>query len=99
MMREFFQFLQKYGVVGLAIAVIIGGRLNSFVSSLVNDLITPLLLQPVLGAAGVANINKLQMSGIYYGRVLSSFLEFMIVAFIVFLFSKKIMREEEAVKK
>lgn len=99
MLKEFRDFLQKYSVIGLAIAVIIGGKLNNLVNSLVNDLITPLILQPLLNSAGLSNVNNLQFNGIFYGKVLGSCIEFIIVAFLVFLFSKKVMKEEVVVKK
>jgi large conductance mechanosensitive channel len=53
MLKEFFSFLKAYGVIGLAIAVIIGGKLNELISSLVNDLLMPLLFQPALRAANI----------------------------------------------
>ncbi len=99
MMKEFMAFLKHYGVVGLAIAVIIGGKLNLVVSSLVNDLITPLILQPAIHAAGVDNISQLSYNGIMYGKVLAATFDFMIVAFLVFLFAKKVMKEEVVAKK
>lgn len=46
MLKAFIEFLKNYGVLGLAIAVIIGGKLNDLVGSLVNDLLMPLVLQP-----------------------------------------------------
>lgn len=99
MLKEFIGFLKNYGVIGLAIAVIIGGKLNLVVSSLVNDLITPLVLQPALHAAGVNSISKLSYNGIMYGKVLAATLDFMVVAFLVFLFAKKVMKEEVVTKK
>ncbi len=99
MIKEFVTFLKHYGVVGLAIAVIIGGKLNLVVSSLVNDLITPLILRPAIQAAGVDNISQLSYSGIMYGKVLAATFDFMIVAFLVFLFAKKVMKEEVVAKK
>ncbi len=99
MIREFMGFLKHYGVIGLAIAVIIGGKLNLLVTSLVNDLLTPLILQPALKAAGVANIYELHYNGIMYGKVVGALIDFMIVAFIVFLFAKKVMKEEIVAKK
>ena len=99
MMKEFVGFLKQYGVVGLAIAVIIGGKLNLLVTSLVNDLLTPLILQPALNAAGVSKLANLSYNGILYGKVLSSMLDFMVVAFIVFVFAKKVMKEEVVTKK
>lgn len=99
MMREFMGFLKQYGVVGLAIAVIIGGKLNLLVTSVVNDLLTPLLFQPALKAAGVENIYQLGWNGIMYGKVVGAFIDFFIVAFIVFMFAKKIMKEETVAKR
>ncbi len=99
MIREFVGFLKLYGVIGLAIAVIIGGKLNELVSSLVNDLVAPLILQPALSAANVDDIRKLSYNGILYGKVLGSAIDFLAVAFIVFLFAKYVMKEGEVTKK
>lgn len=99
MMREFMGFLKQYGVIGLAIAVIIGGKLNLLVTSVVNDLLTPLIFQPALKAAGVENIYQLGWNGIMYGKVVGAFIDFFIVAFIVFMFAKKIMKEEVVAKR
>jgi len=99
MYREFMGFLKTYGVIGLAIAVIIGGKLNLLVTSLVNDLLTPLILQPALNAAGVSRLAQLSWNGVLYGKVLASLLDFMVVAFIVFLFAKKVMKEDIVTKK
>lgn len=99
MIKEFVAFLKQYGVIGLAIAVIIGGKLNLLVTSLVNDLLTPLIFQPALRAAGVANIAELNYNGIMYGRVIASLIDFLIVAFVIFLFAKHIMKEEVVAKK
>lgn len=99
MHKEFITFLKNYGIIGLAIAVIIGGKLNLLVTSLVNDLITPVILQPALNAAGVSRLAQLSYNGILYGKVLAALLDFMVVALIVFLFAKKIMKEEIVAKK
>lgn len=99
MIKEFVQFLKNYGVIGLAIAVIIGGKLNELVSSFVNDLMMPLIFQPALRAANVDDIKKLSYNGILYGKVLGSFIDFMIVAVIIFIFAKVILKEETVAKK
>lgn len=99
MIKEFVGFLKQYGVIGLAIAVIIGGKLNLLVTSLVNDLLTPLIFQPALNAAGVKDIANLSYNGIFYGRFVAAFIDFIIVAFVIFLFAKKIMKEEVVTKK
>ncbi len=99
MNREFINFLKHYGVIGLAIAVIIGGKLNLLITTFVNDLITPLILQPALNAAGVARLTQLSYNGILYGKVLAATLDFLIVAFLVFLFAKKVLKEDVVAKK
>jgi large conductance mechanosensitive channel len=99
MLKQFVEFLKEYGVIGLAIAVIIGGKLNEFVGSLVNDLIMPLVLKPALQAANVDDIRKLSAGGILYGKVLGSGIDFLVVAFIVFMFAKMILKEEKVTKK
>lgn len=99
MYREFIAFLKQYGVIGLAIAVVIGGKLNEFVSSLVNDLMMPLFFQPALKAAHVDSIRELSFNGIFYGRVIGAAIDFVIVAVIVFIFAKKVLREELVTKK
>ena len=99
MLKEFLAFLKNYGVIGLAIAVIIGGKLNDFVTSVVNDLLMPLLFQPALQAAHVNDIRQLSYNGILYGKVIGSAVDFLIVAFLVFLIAKTILREDVVAKK
>ena len=99
MKKDFFNFLKNYGVIGLAIAVIIGGKVNELVTSLVNDLLMPVILQPILAKAGLSDIRLLQFNGIFYGKFLGSCIEFLIVAFLIFLFVKKIIKEDIAQKK
>lgn len=99
MLKEFLTFLKQYGVIGLAIAVIIGGKANELVSSVVNDLMMPLLFQPALKAANVDDIRKLSYNGVLYGKAIGTFIDFVIVALVVFLFAKFVLREEAVSKK
>ncbi len=99
MLTEFKAFLKNYGVVGLAIAVIIGGKLNELVTSAVNDLLMPLVFQPALKAANVDDIRKLSINGIFYGKVLGAFIDFIVVALIVFLLAKFLLKEDPTVKR
>jgi len=98
MVKEFIAFLKNYGVIGLAIAVIIGGKLNEFVTSVVQDLLMPLVFMPALKAAQVNNIRELSYNGILYGKVVGSAVDFLIVAFVVFLIAKFVLREETVKK-
>ena len=99
MIKEFIAFLKQYGIIGLAIAVIIGGKLNDFVTSVVQDLLMPLVFQPALKAANVDDIRKLSFNGILYGKVIGSAIDFMIVAILVFMIAKVVLREETVAKK
>ena len=99
MVKEFFGFLKNYNVVGLAIAVVIGGKLNEFISTVVNDLITPVLLQSALKAANVESIRQLNFGGVLYGKVLGAAIDFTVVALLVFLFAKYVLKETTVAKK
>ena len=99
MLKEFLGFLKQYGVIGLAIAVIIGGKANELVSSVVNDLLMPVVFQPALRAANVDDIRRLSYHGIFYGKVIGTAIDFMIVAFVVFMFAKFVLKEETVTKK
>ena len=101
MMKEFREFAMKGNVVDLAIGVIIGAAFSGIVSSLVDDVITPLLLKPALEALNLQDLDKLVIMGtVKYGKFLSAVLKFLIIAFILFLIVKGINRfkkKEEAV--
>ncbi|WP_070104613.1 large conductance mechanosensitive channel protein MscL [Thermotoga profunda] len=99
MFKEFAAFLKQYNVIGLAVAIIIGGKLNQFVSSLVNDLLMPLIFQPALKAANIESIEQLQYKAIYWGKVISAGIDFLIVAFVVFLIIRAMTKVSEATKK
>lgn len=99
MAKEFVEFLKTYGVIGLAIAVVIGGKVNTLVNSLVNDLLMPLVFQPALRFAHVEDITKLQYNGIFYGKVIGALIDFLIVAFVIFAFAKFVIREDKVLKK
>lgn len=99
MTKQFIDFLKQYGIIGLAIAVIIGGKLNDLVASLVKDLLMPLVFQPTLKALAVDDIAKLNFNGIYYGKVLSAGIDFLVVAIVVFVFAKFVLKEETVGKK
>lgn len=89
MIKEFKEFAMKGNVVDLAIGVIIGGAFGKIVSSLIDDVITPLLLKPALEAAHLTKLEELTIFGtVKYGNFLSSTINFIIVAFVLFLIIK-----------
>lgn len=89
MIKEFKEFAMRGNVIDLAIGVIIGGAFGKIVSSLIDDVITPLLLKPALEAANLTKLEELTLFGaVKYGNFLSAVINFTIVAFILFLFIK-----------
>ena len=99
MVKGFVSFLKEYGVIGLAIAFIIGSKVSELVSSLVNDVLMPLIFQPALQAANVDDIRKLSYNGVLYGKFLGSIVDFLIVAVVVYVFAKVVLKEEAVAKK
>ena len=83
--KEFKEFALKGNVVDLAIAVIIGAAFGAIVSSLVDDVITPLLLTPALKAVGAEDIAALHWGAVKYGSFLSAIIKFVVIAFVLFL--------------
>ncbi len=92
---EFLKFLKEYGVIGLAIAVIIGGKAGELVKSIVDG-----LLMPIVGLVlPSGDWQKLMVGPFQVGIVLAALVNFIIVALLVFWFSKKVLREETVAKK
>lgn len=88
MMKEFKDFVMRGNVVDLAIGVIIGGAFGKIVSSLVEDIITPILLKPALQAAGAENIEKWAPGGMLLGKFIAAVISFTVIAFVLFLIIK-----------
>ena len=84
LLKEFKDFAMKGNVLDLAVGVIIGGAFGSIVNSLVEDVITPLLLNPVLETAGVANIEQWQVNGVYWGKFIAAVISFLMIALVLF---------------
>lgn len=82
--KEFKEFAFKGNVMDLAVGVIIGAAFSAIVKSLVDDVITPLLLNPALKAAGAENIKELSWNGVAYGNFLSSIISFLCIAMVLF---------------
>ncbi len=87
---EFKEFAMKGNVVDLAIGVVIGGAFGKIVSSLIDDVITPLILKPALDAANLSNIADLKWGAVKYGNFLSNVISFIIVAIVLFSIIKTI---------
>jgi len=82
--KDFKEFALKGNVINLAVAVIIGAAFGAIISSLVDDIITPLLLTPALKATGASDIEHLTWGAVKYGKFLSSVIKFVVIALVMF---------------
>jgi large conductance mechanosensitive channel len=85
---EFKQFISKGNVMDMAVGIIIGGAFTSIVSSLVDDIINP-----ILGLFGGMNFDQLvwNITGdvtLNYGKFITAVINFLIMAFVVFIIVK-----------
>lgn len=89
MLKEFKDFAMKGNVVDLAVAVIIGGAFGKIINSLIDDVITPLILKPALDAAHLSKLEELTIFGtVKYGNFISAIISFVIIAFVLFMIIK-----------
>lgn len=96
--KDFKSFAMKGNVMDLAVAVIIGAAFGAIVSSLVADIITPLLLTPALNAVGAKDIAELKWGEVKYGSFLAAVINFIVIALVIFSIIKAIssMQKKEA---
>ncbi len=87
---DFKEFIMKGDVLDLAVAVVIGAAFGKIVTSLLEDVITPALLKPAMEAAGAKDLAALSYSGIKYGSFLAAVLNFIIIAFVIFVLIKSV---------
>ena len=99
MLKEFKAFAMRGNVIDLAVGVIIAGAFGKIIGSLIEDVITPLILKPALDAAHLSKLEELTIMGtVKYGNFLAAVINFIIIAFVLFLIIKGInsMKKKEA---
>ena len=99
MLKELKDFLLRGNVVDLAVGVIIATAFGAIINSFVNDIITPLLLNPALEAAKVQNIAELAWNGVTYGKFLSAVINFVVIGTVLFFMIKGIEKAQNLRKK
>ena len=99
---EFKTFIKRGNVIDLAVGVIIGSAFSSIVSSLVDDILMP-LIGVVIGGYDFSELSiKIGQSTIKYGMFIQNIINFLIIAFCVFIFVKllnKLEHHKEETKK
>ena len=99
MLKDLKDFLLRGNVVDLAVGVIIATAFGAIVTSFVNDIITPLLLNPALKAANVDRIAELSWNGVAYGSFLSAIINFIVIGTVLFFVVKGIEKAQNLRKK
>ena len=85
---DFKAFIARGNVVDMAVGVIIGGAFGKIVTSLVNDILMP-LIGIVIGGLDFSKLSiKVEEATIAYGAFIQAIIDFLIVAFCIFLFVK-----------
>lgn len=96
MLKEFKEFAMRGNVIDLAVGVIIGAAFGKIITSLVNDIIMP-LLNPIMPGGDWRTMEV--GPGVKLGSFLATALDFIVIAFVIFLIVKVInslKRKEEA---
>ena len=90
MIKEFKEFIKRGNVMDLAVGVIVGGAFSSIVTSLVNNILTP-ILGICLGGIDFSTLSiKIKNAEIQYGLFLQSIIDFLIIAFCIFILVKMV---------
>ena len=88
--KEFKEFISRGNVVDLAVGVIIGGAFGKIVSSLVDNILMP-IIGVIIGGIDFSNLSiKVKDATISYGLFIQNVIDFLIVAFCIFLFVRAI---------
>jgi len=97
--KEFKEFLKEYKVIPLAIAFIMGIAATTLVKSLVDSIIMPIITPFIPGGAWQQATLNLGPIVIAWGAFLSALINFVIIAWVVFLVAKFVLKEEKVTKK
>ena len=95
MLKEFKEFAIRGNVVDLAVAVIIGGAFGKIITSLVNDIIMPIIGVFMGGVDFTSLAITVGGAEIKYGSFIQNIVDFVIVAFVIFLLVRAINRMRE----
>ena len=99
MLKEFRKFISKGNVVDLAVGVVVGGAFSKIVSSLVNDIIMP-IIGIIIGGIDFSNISiKFKDATINIGMFIQNIIDFLIISFCIFLVVKALNKLSDLTKK
>jgi len=99
LMSEFKEFLFEYKVIPLAIALIMGIASTAFIKSFVDNIVMPIITPFIPGGAWRTATLGIGPILISWGAFLGELINFIIIAFVVFIIAKKFLKEEKVEKK
>ena len=99
LLKEFIEFIEEYKVMGLAIAFIMGIAATGLIKSLVDNVIMPTITPFIPGGAWKTFVLALGPFNWGIGAFVGELLNFAIIAAVVFIIAKKVMKEEKVTKK
>jgi large conductance mechanosensitive channel len=94
-MQEFNDFLTKYGVIGLAVAFVMGAAITKLVTALVADLIMPIIGALIPGGDWRAATLLIGSIKFMVGDFVGALIDFIIIALVIFLIVKSIIKEKK----
>lgn len=99
MLKEFKKFISKGNVLDLAVGVVVGGAFSKIVSSLVNDIIMP-IIGVIIGGIDFSSVSiKFKDATINVGMFIQNIIDFLIISFCIFLVVKALNKLSDLTKK
>lgn len=99
LISEFREFLKEYKVVGLAVAFIMGAAVTALVKSLVDNIIMPFVNVLIPEGGWQSATIALGPVTLGWGPFLAELINFLIIAFVIFMIAKIVLKEEKVAKK
>ncbi len=95
MIKEFVAFLKQYGVIGLAIAVVIGGKVNELVAASVKDILMPIIGATLPNGDWEKWVLALGPVKLALGHWLGVAIDFLIVSAFVFMLARTLLKQKD----
>jgi large conductance mechanosensitive channel len=96
--EEFMEFLKNYQVIGLAIAVIIGAAAGKMVTAMVNDIIMPIIAVIIPGGDWKTSVLQVGPAKFLVGDFVGAVIDFIVIALVIYLVVKFIMKGDTSKK-
>lgn len=98
-LKEFMDFIKEYKVVGLAIAFVMGVAATTLIKSLVDNIVMPIITSFIPGGVWQTAVWHIGPIALGWGAFLGALINFLIIAWVVFMVAKFILREDKVTKK